>query len=99
MDRLDVFKNEILAAIATINERFDGIDRRFDGIDKRFDNMEARMDAGFMRVNEELVRLELTMGEMEHDMFALSEGQDMMREVLETRVAHIEEILEVREGV
>lgn len=58
---------------------------RFDAIDKRFDTLEG-----------EVRGLGVLMEDVDAKFTAITEGQDVIREVLEHRVAHIEEILEVQ---
>jgi hypothetical protein len=54
-----------------------------------------RIDSLKKNVSEEIRGLGVLMENMDDKFTAISEGQDIIREILETRVAHIEEILEV----
>jgi archaellum component FlaC len=74
--------------IAKINEKLEAIDKRFEVIDKRFDG-----------VDTEIRGLGVLIEDMDSRFTTISEGQDIIREVLETRVAHIEEILEIEATV
>jgi hypothetical protein len=50
-------------------------------------------------VDLEVRKLGVTMEEMDDKFSLITEGQDIIRDVLETRVAHIEEMLEIKTTV
>lgn len=79
--RLDSFEG-------TVNERFEKVDQRFEQIDQRFERLENKLD-------EEVRHLGVLMEDMDDKFTLMSEAQSVIQEVLETRVARIEEILEV----
>ena len=64
--------------------RFGSIEGRFASIDQRFDGVDL-----------EIRRLGVMIEDMDSKFTLMSEAQDVILDVLETRVAHIEEILDV----
>ncbi|CAN5547940.1 hypothetical protein BH20ACT15_BH20ACT15_12660 [soil metagenome] len=62
-ERLDGFRNEVLA-------RFDGVDQRFDGVDQRFDRVDQRLD----RVERGLDRVDGRIDELHRTLFIVGGG-------------------------
>lgn len=65
---------------------------------ERLDVFAEKVDQRFEQVASEIRGLGVLMESMDDKFTLLSEGQEIIHEVLETRVSHIEEILEVKVG-
>lgn len=85
-----------------INTKFDGIDIKFKGMDAQFNTIDARFDGidrRFDKVDLSIRQLGISIEELDSKFSTITDGQDIIRDVLETRVAHIEEILGVEAKV
>lgn len=98
-EKIDGHFEQIDQRFMQIDRRFEQIDRRFGEIDKRFEGVDKRfegIDKRFDKVDEEIRGLGVLMEAMDDKFTLISEGQDVIHDVLETRVAHIEDILEIK---
>jgi archaellum component FlaC len=78
-----------------IDQRFEQVDQRFEQIDQRFEQIDQRLNG----TDGDIRGLGVMMEAMDDKFTAMSEAQDIIRDVLETRVAHIEEVLEIKAAV
>ena len=72
----------------TLNSSIEKLNQRFDKVDERLG-----------KVDDEVRGLGVMMEAMDDKFTLMSEAQDVIREVLETKVAHIEEVLEIKATV
>jgi hypothetical protein len=61
----------VLAAIAELGRRFDGLEQRFDGLEQRFDGLEQR----FSKLEQEMTRLRVDV------MARLDRQQDLLNSI------------------
>jgi predicted nuclease with TOPRIM domain len=90
-----LFKGELWGQFENINGRFEKIDARFDAVDRRFNKVDER----FNKIDGEIAKLGVAMEMMDDKFLLITEGQDMLREILETRVARIEEGLGIESRI
>jgi predicted nucleic acid-binding Zn-ribbon protein len=72
----------------TLSSTVEKINSGIEKLNRRFDN-----------VDEEIGGLGVQMEAMDDKFTLMSEAQDVIREVLETKVAHIEEVLEIKSAI
>jgi predicted RNase H-like nuclease (RuvC/YqgF family) len=82
-----------------MGSRIERVEGTVEKLAEKFDKFAESVDKRFNGVDKEIRGLGVLMEDMDNRFAAISEGQDVIREVLETRVAHIEEILEIEATV
>lgn len=86
-DELGTFKVEIHEELGSFKSELQGELGLFKA------EIKGEMNNRFDEVDKGLNRLEVMMEDMDDKFTLISEGQDIIRDVLEVRVSHIEQIL------
>jgi archaellum component FlaC len=99
MENENMTLEKIGSMVEKLDGRFDAVDKRLDQMDKRFDSIDGRLsgiDKRFDGVDAEVRGLVVLMEDMDDKFTLISEGQEIIQNILDNRVAHIEEVLEAR---
>src|SRR5258708_5059928 len=83
----------IQAQLYGLQSEFTSFRGEFSELREEIHSFRREVNDRFNKVDQELARLEIMIGEVDDKFSLITEGQDMIRDVLETRVEHIEEIL------
>ena len=102
--RFGSFRTEMITQFAAVMDGRLGsfrteITGAMDGLRNEFTSFRNEVNRRFDNVDKDLGRLEVKVDGIDDKFSLITEGQAMVLEVLETRVAHIENILNVRSAV
>ena len=95
LEQLGFKVEKVSSGLEKLESKVEMMGAGLEKLTERFDTFEKNVDERFTKVDGDIRGLGVIMEAMDDKFTLISEGQDVIREVLETRVAHIEEILEV----
>ena len=95
VEKLGSAVEKVSSGLEQLGSRVEKIGSGLEQFGSKVEKLTDRFDKFEKNVGEEIRGLGVLMESMDDKFTLISEGQDVILEVLETRVSHIEEILEV----
>jgi len=107
--RFDAFEEKLYMRLGKIEEDIKLLDARLSKVEQNIELLNVRLskveqdiellNTRFGKMEQDIGRLEIIIEEMDDKFTLITEGQDIIREILEVRVARIEDVLAIRQGV